>query len=291
MKSPARFLPFLLLACFSTAAPAPAAPIELVIERPTQNFDVDAKPIPLSLSGFSGEVEAVLRFDLFVQGFSFVGPEQAQYLVKGANGARVEGQLYDAISKQALFDAITMPNAAISFGYESWLIETKKGDVVTGVIAEETPALVTVRIDETREVRLRPADIASRTRSALSIMPEGPTSVRNPSRPRLMPISGASPSECTTACAAFSSVPSPPKAITASASRAIDARVTVGQRPLSPAAAALSCSIDGAAPCAWSHTAAASSACSASGTVRAINDTRTGGMVNGGSLRQRATAA
>jgi putative membrane-bound dehydrogenase-like protein len=76
-------------------------------------------------------------------------------------------------SKQALFDAITMPNAAISFGYESWLIETKKGDVVTGVIAEETPALVTVRIDETREVRLRPADIASRTRSALSIMPEG----------------------------------------------------------------------------------------------------------------------
>jgi TolB protein len=100
MKSPARLLSFLLLACLWTTAPA--APIELEIVR-TQNFDVDAKPIPLSLSGFSGEVDAVLRFDLFVQGFSFVSPEAAQYLVKGANGARVEGQLFDAISKQALF--------------------------------------------------------------------------------------------------------------------------------------------------------------------------------------------
>jgi TolB protein len=102
MKSPARLalLPALLAAVLA-ASPA-RAQIELTITR-TQNFDVDAKPIPLSLSGFSGEVEAVLRFDLFVQGFSFVSPDQAQYLVRGANAGRVEGQLLDAVSKQPLF--------------------------------------------------------------------------------------------------------------------------------------------------------------------------------------------
>ena len=32
------------------------------------------KPIPVSLEGFSGEVADVLKFDLYVQGFSFVAP-------------------------------------------------------------------------------------------------------------------------------------------------------------------------------------------------------------------------
>jgi putative membrane-bound dehydrogenase-like protein len=76
------------------------------------------------------------------------------------------------LGKQALFDAVAMPSAAITFGYESWLIETKKGEVVTGVIMEDTPARVTVRTDATQEVRLQPAGIASRTRSPVSIMPE-----------------------------------------------------------------------------------------------------------------------
>jgi TolB protein len=102
MKSPAFCLLFLFVAALLTTAPAPAAPYETEIVR-TQNFDGAAKPIPLSLSGFSGEVEAVLQFDLTVQGFSFVAPEKADYLVKGSNGARVEGQLFDAVGKQVLF--------------------------------------------------------------------------------------------------------------------------------------------------------------------------------------------
>jgi putative heme-binding domain-containing protein len=92
-------------------------------------------------------------------------------------GARTVGpdlsNIGTKFGKQAMFDAITMPSAAITFGYESWLIETKKGEVVTGVLAEDTPARVTVRTDATQEVRLRPADIASRAPSAVSIMPEG----------------------------------------------------------------------------------------------------------------------
>jgi putative heme-binding domain-containing protein len=65
-----------------------------------------------------------------------------------------------------------MPSAAISFGFEAWLIETKGGEVVTGVITEDTPARITVKTD-TQDVRLRPADIVSRKQSAVSTMPEG----------------------------------------------------------------------------------------------------------------------
>ena len=59
-----------------------------------------AKPIPVSLSGFSGEVQDVLRLDLYVQGFSFVDAEQAQYVISGSNSDNVQGRVVDQVSKQ-----------------------------------------------------------------------------------------------------------------------------------------------------------------------------------------------
>ena len=61
------------------------------------------KPIPVSLEGFSGEVADVLKFDLYVQGFSFVAPEAAQYRIRGSNAGNVQGALTDAISRQTKF--------------------------------------------------------------------------------------------------------------------------------------------------------------------------------------------
>jgi TolB protein len=60
------------------------------------------KPIPVSLDGFSGEVAAVLKFDLYVQGFSFVTPDAAQYLISGSNAGNVQGRLTDRFSKSSL---------------------------------------------------------------------------------------------------------------------------------------------------------------------------------------------
>ncbi len=65
--------------------------------------DANARPIPINLSGFTGEVDSVLRFDLFVMGFSFVDSKEAQYIVQGSNNGRVEGRLFDAISKKEVF--------------------------------------------------------------------------------------------------------------------------------------------------------------------------------------------
>lgn len=61
------------------------------------------KPIPVALSGFTGEAAEVLRFDLYVQGFSFVPPDQAQYVISGSNSGSVSGSLTDTVAKRSLF--------------------------------------------------------------------------------------------------------------------------------------------------------------------------------------------
>lgn len=67
---------------------------ELDIERAGKG----TKPIPISISGFSGEVDQVLRFDLWVAGFEFV-TERPQYTLTGRNNGNVEGRLVDALSQ------------------------------------------------------------------------------------------------------------------------------------------------------------------------------------------------
>src|SRR5947207_9046412 len=54
-----------------------------------------AKPIPVSMSGFSGEVAQVLQFDLYVMGFTFTGADAAQYLISGSNNGNVQGRVTD----------------------------------------------------------------------------------------------------------------------------------------------------------------------------------------------------
>jgi TolB protein len=61
------------------------------------------KPVPVSLDGFTGEADQVLRFDLTVQGFTFVAPATAQYIIHGSNAGNVTGSLTDSLSKQVKF--------------------------------------------------------------------------------------------------------------------------------------------------------------------------------------------
>ena len=67
-----------------------------------QGIDVfGRKPVPISLTGFSGEALEVLKFDLYVQGFKFVSPGEAVYQVNGSSGGAVSGTL--TFSKQVKF--------------------------------------------------------------------------------------------------------------------------------------------------------------------------------------------
>jgi TolB protein len=62
----------------------------------------NTRPVPVSLDGFSGEVADVLKFDLYVQGFSFVAPDAAQYQISGSNDGNVIGRVADKVAKSTL---------------------------------------------------------------------------------------------------------------------------------------------------------------------------------------------
>jgi TolB protein len=59
-------------------------------------------PTWVSLSGFTGEAESVLKFDLYVQGFNFTNAEAAQYLISGSNSGNLQGRVTDRYSKATL---------------------------------------------------------------------------------------------------------------------------------------------------------------------------------------------
>jgi len=63
---------------------------------------MNEKPIPVNLTGFSGEADEVIRFDLTVQGFSFTSAEEAQYLLNGSANGSVTGRAQDRINKSFL---------------------------------------------------------------------------------------------------------------------------------------------------------------------------------------------
>ena len=55
---------------------------------------------PFRSSGFSGEVAEVLKFDLYVQGFSFVAPDAAQYQISGSNDGQRAGQRHGQVCQE-----------------------------------------------------------------------------------------------------------------------------------------------------------------------------------------------
>jgi len=61
------------------------------------------KPIPVAITGFSGEALEVLKFDLYVQGFSFVAPDAAKFVISGTDTSSVTGSLTDTTSKEVKF--------------------------------------------------------------------------------------------------------------------------------------------------------------------------------------------
>jgi TolB protein len=72
--------------------------------RMDENIKVlgQTKPIPVALSGFTGEGAEVLKFDLAVQGFSFVAPDAAQYLISGSDAGAISGNVTDKFAQKSI---------------------------------------------------------------------------------------------------------------------------------------------------------------------------------------------
>lgn len=64
---------------------------EITIIRPADS----SKVIPISITGFSGTADDVLKFDLEVHGFQLVGADSASFILTGSNNGQVQGRLAD----------------------------------------------------------------------------------------------------------------------------------------------------------------------------------------------------
>ncbi len=72
-------------------------------------------PIPISIEGFSGEALEVLRFDLYVQGFSFVPAAQAQYHISGSDEGNVIGRLAGPVKFSRSYNGASIRRQAHAF--------------------------------------------------------------------------------------------------------------------------------------------------------------------------------
>jgi len=77
-------------------------PAEEVVEVTKEFTPGNTKPIPVNVSGFTGEAAEAVQFDLFVQGFSFTSPDAAQYLISGNNNGNLTGRATDRFIKATL---------------------------------------------------------------------------------------------------------------------------------------------------------------------------------------------
>jgi TolB protein len=76
-----------------------ATAAELELERRVDSFGF-LLPVPVNISGFTGEVDAVLKQDLRFMGIVHVPVEEAQYLISGSNNSRVEGRVVTRATKE-----------------------------------------------------------------------------------------------------------------------------------------------------------------------------------------------
>jgi putative heme-binding domain-containing protein len=73
--------------------------------------------------------------------------------------------------KPGLLDAIINPSAGLAFGYEPWLITTKKGTSYYGFLVSDAQAVVIKDVAGTQHV-IRREEIATRKQMNASIMPD-----------------------------------------------------------------------------------------------------------------------
>jgi TolB protein len=93
------FKTIVLLVALTCAAFTVSAQDTIVVP-PTLNKPGQTPPIKVNIAGFSGEVNEVLNFDLYVMGFINVPASEAQFLITGTASGNLQGAATDAINKQ-----------------------------------------------------------------------------------------------------------------------------------------------------------------------------------------------
>jgi putative heme-binding domain-containing protein len=74
-------------------------------------------------------------------------------------------------SRENLFESILFPSKAIADQYITWVVETKPGLVVTGLLVEETANHITLRDANAKDTKIDKKEIETRVKSPESLMP------------------------------------------------------------------------------------------------------------------------
>jgi TolB protein len=116
---------------------------EIVITRPVSSLG-NTKPVPVSIEGFGSDVTAILKFDLYVQGFSFVSPDAAQYQISGSSSGDVVGRVMDRFAKTTIlsrsYNGATLRRQAHAFADDIVLAITGKKGIAQTQIAFKVQA-------------------------------------------------------------------------------------------------------------------------------------------------------
>jgi putative membrane-bound dehydrogenase-like protein len=96
--------------------------------------------------------------------------------IKGEGGVMGVGPALDGIgvkmSREALLAELLRPSQSILQQYYAWTVETKAGVIATGIVVEDMPDRVVLKDAQGKATTIDKKDIAQRSRSDVSLMPE-----------------------------------------------------------------------------------------------------------------------
>jgi putative membrane-bound dehydrogenase-like protein len=75
------------------------------------------------------------------------------------------------LSREALYESILYPSASIAHNYESYVLATKNGSVVTGLLVSQTPEEVTLKGADAIVRSFKKTEVESLDKSPISLMP------------------------------------------------------------------------------------------------------------------------
>jgi putative heme-binding domain-containing protein len=79
----------------------------------------------------------------------------------------------EKLSRAQLLESILYPSNAILMGFENWLVKTKDGEIHEGLLASETPELLTLKTVEGKYDDIKVENIEKKIQQNISIMPDG----------------------------------------------------------------------------------------------------------------------
>ena len=80
-------------------------------------------------------------------------------------------QIGKKASKENLYDSLLHPSKAIADQFLTWVVETSKGQVLTGLVVEENKDSLTLRDGNGKDYKIDKKDIDSKSRGQNSLMP------------------------------------------------------------------------------------------------------------------------